>query len=62
MFGSGRYAPGHAAGRKLLAHEMAHVVQQAGGNSFLQARAEPGVNQADNDAEREAEQAAARLE
>lgn len=29
-FGAGRYAPGTAAGRALLAHELAHVVQQRG--------------------------------
>lgn len=30
-FAAGRYAPETAAGRRLLAHELAHVVQQAGG-------------------------------
>jgi hypothetical protein len=30
MFGAGRYAPGTAAGRRLLAHELAHVIQQSG--------------------------------
>jgi hypothetical protein len=29
-FGSGRYAPGTPAGDKLIAHELAHVVQQRG--------------------------------
>ena len=29
VFGAGQYAPGTAAGRQLLAHELAHVVQQA---------------------------------
>ena len=28
MFGAGQYAPGTVAGRTLLAHELAHVVQQ----------------------------------
>jgi hypothetical protein len=28
VFGSGEYAPGDPAGRKLVAHELAHVVQQ----------------------------------
>jgi Domain of unknown function (DUF4157) len=28
VFGAGRYAPGTAAGQRLLAHELAHVVQQ----------------------------------
>lgn len=30
VFGSGRYAPGTEAGRRLLGHELAHIVQQAG--------------------------------
>jgi hypothetical protein len=32
-FGAGRYAPGTPAGRHLLAHELAHVVQQRRGGS-----------------------------
>lgn len=31
VFGAGRYAPGGGEGRRLLAHELAHVVQQGGG-------------------------------
>jgi hypothetical protein len=31
VFGAGRYAPHSGPGRSLLAHELAHVVQQAGG-------------------------------
>jgi hypothetical protein len=31
VFARGAYAPGSAAGRRLLAHELTHVVQQAGG-------------------------------
>ncbi|MEU4195416.1 DUF4157 domain-containing protein [Kribbella sp. NPDC026611] len=30
VFGRGEYAPGDAGGRRLLAHELAHVVQQRG--------------------------------
>lgn len=33
VFASGRYAPDSASGRELLAHELAHVVQQTGGAS-----------------------------
>ena len=33
VFGSGLYQPGTGAGRALLAHELAHVVQQEGGQS-----------------------------
>ncbi len=29
VFGTGRYAPGHGDGRQLIAHELAHVVQQS---------------------------------
>lgn len=35
VFGSGSYAPETAAGKKLLAHELAHVVQQSSGLSFM---------------------------
>jgi hypothetical protein len=31
VFGAGQFAPGTDSGRRLLAHELAHVVQQAGG-------------------------------
>lgn len=31
VFGAGKYAPGSAEGRRLIAHELAHVVQQSGG-------------------------------
>jgi thiol-disulfide isomerase/thioredoxin len=31
VFGGGRYAPATNAGRRLLAHELAHTVQQSGG-------------------------------
>lgn len=57
VFGAGRYAPGTGEGRRLIAHELAHVVQQDGGASTaLQPRLEVGP--ADGAAEREAEAAA----
>src|SRR5262249_51505119 len=31
VFGSGRYAPHTESGKRLLAHELTHVVQQGGG-------------------------------
>ena len=31
VFGAGQFTPGNAAGQRLLAHELAHVVQQGGG-------------------------------
>ena len=33
VFGEGRYSPDTPAGQRLIAHELAHVVQQAGGSS-----------------------------
>lgn len=35
VFGSGEYDPAGISGRKLLAHELAHVVQRSGGNTLL---------------------------
>jgi len=37
VFGAGRYAPGTVAGRRLLAHELTHVVQQQRGSSGSEA-------------------------
>jgi len=34
VFGAGRYIPGTAEGRRLLAHELTHVVQQSGSTQF----------------------------
>ena len=34
VFGQGRYAPGTQEGRRLLAHELTHVVQQRGHEAF----------------------------
>jgi hypothetical protein len=39
VFGKSRYAPGDAAARHLLAHELTHVVQQRAGGPALQRRA-----------------------
>jgi len=36
VFGAGSYAPSTNAGRRMLAHELAHVVQQAGTGAALQ--------------------------
>jgi Domain of unknown function (DUF4157) len=45
VFGAGRYAPQTRAGRRLLAHELTHVVQQSGaeGNRGLSRIAVPNV-------------------
>jgi hypothetical protein len=36
VFGPGRYSPSTSAGRRLLAHELAHVVQQGSGGERVQ--------------------------
>ncbi len=41
-FAAGRYAPDLPAGRRLLAHELAHVVQQSGGGAQVVRRYEAG--------------------
>jgi hypothetical protein len=56
VFGAGRYAPGSADGERLIAHELAHVVQQRGAAASIQPSLEIGP--ADDPAEREAERAA----
>ncbi len=38
VFGADRFAPGTQAGRQLLAHELAHVVQQGAARPMLQAK------------------------
>ncbi|MFZ1218546.1 MAG: DUF4157 domain-containing protein, partial [Chthoniobacterales bacterium] len=40
VFAGGNYAPGSETGRSLLAHELVHVVQQSGGQTFP----EPGTS------------------
>ena len=60
VFGAGRYAPGTPAGDRLLAHELAHVVQQAG---VADPAPQPSLEIGPVDApeEREAEAAAGRV-
>jgi hypothetical protein len=41
VFGAGRYAPETEAGGRLLAHELAHVVQQGGAQVSLQRACDP---------------------
>ena len=41
VFGAGQYAPTTPWGKSLLAHELAHVVQQGGGRSVIQRQACP---------------------
>ncbi|HYH79035.1 MAG TPA: DUF4157 domain-containing protein [Longimicrobium sp.] len=60
VFGAGRYAPSSAHGRRLIAHELAHVVQQAGSGDATP-RASLEVGAADAPEERQAEAAAERV-
>jgi hypothetical protein len=55
-FAAGRYAPGTPAGERLIAHELAHVRQQAGRSTRLMPKLE--VGEAGSPLEREAEAAA----
>lgn len=41
VFGAGQYQQGSAAGRRLLAHELAHTVQQRGGAPWLARQCDP---------------------
>ena len=45
-FAAGRYQPGSAAGQRLLAHELAHVVQQSGGAPGMTQGAPVGIQRA----------------
>jgi hypothetical protein len=56
VFGSGTFAPSSTEGRKLIAHELAHVVQQSGSTSTLAPSLEIGP--VDAPEEREADAAA----
>ncbi|MCA9968944.1 MAG: DUF4157 domain-containing protein, partial [Anaerolineales bacterium] len=47
VFGAGEFAPETAVGRRLLAHELAHVVQQAAGVPLRLARQADGKETAD---------------
>jgi hypothetical protein len=57
VFGAGKYAPESGEGRRLIAHELAHVVQQAGAPGAGM-RASLAVGPVDAPEEREAERAA----
>jgi len=54
VFGAGQYSPSSEAGRSLMAHELAHVVQQVGIDSGTPQR----ISNPDDAAEREADDAA----
>ncbi|HEX8116015.1 MAG TPA: DUF4157 domain-containing protein, partial [Pyrinomonadaceae bacterium] len=57
VFAAGRYAPGTREGRKLLAHELAHTVQQ--GRDMRPAGQDFGISTPGDPAELEADRAAA---
>jgi hypothetical protein len=57
VFGAGRYAPDLGEGRRLIAHELAHVVQQSC-SDLAAARPTLAVGPADTPEEREADAAA----
>jgi hypothetical protein len=59
VFGSGQFAPQSNAGRKLLAHELAHTVQQQGSSHTIQPKLM--VDRADSPYEAEADRAAQSL-
>ncbi len=42
VFGTAQFAPETAAGRRLLAHELAHVVQQSGNTTRAPTQSDPG--------------------
>jgi hypothetical protein len=43
VFGAGQYTPGDAGGQRLLAHELAHVVQQSAGGVSIQSKLAVGA-------------------
>ena len=57
VFGAGQYVPGSEAGKRLLAHELTHVVQQGIGPATVQTKLE--IGNVDSTLEREAEQVSA---
>ncbi len=60
VFGAGRYEPGTSEGRRLMAHELTHVVQQAGTIGSLAARSIQ-VAGSDDSPEREADTVAMQM-
>ncbi len=59
VFGEGRYAPGSSAGRGILAHELAHTIQQGAGRPALDRLT---VGAPDTASEREADEVRAAIE
>jgi len=59
VFASGRYAPGTAGGRRLLAHELTHVVQQSSNHTGTPNRIGSPTDAAEHEADRTATNALA---
>jgi hypothetical protein len=57
-FGAGEYDPESPDGQHLIAHEVAHAVQQSGGNASKHPQFKLAASQAHDPVEREADQAA----
>jgi hypothetical protein len=68
VFGTGQYQPAQPSGRRLLAHELTHVLQQGGGaatsiqRASIAASPSLAVGAEDDAAEREARRAAAAID
>lgn len=60
-FAENQYTPGAAHGRRLIAHELTHVIQQNHAGSGRQPQSKLAINQPGDAFEREAETAAARI-
>ncbi|MEM8674588.1 MAG: DUF4157 domain-containing protein [Cyanobacteria bacterium P01_G01_bin.67] len=61
VFGSGQYTPETSSGKRLLAHELTHVIQQSGLSSTLQKTSIDIGSNSDRSLEREADRAASRI-
>ena len=61
VFGAGQYAPGTGSGQRLLAHELAHVVQQGGHEETAGPQENLRVSDAKGKAERDADTLADRV-
>ncbi len=61
VFGAGRYAPHTGAGKKLLAHELTHVVQQSGASTSAMQSQSLRLGANNDPLEREADQQADRV-
>jgi hypothetical protein len=61
VFGDGRYAPATESGRRLLAHELSHVLQQRAAGAASAAIGGLGIEPPESAAEREAEAMADRV-